>query len=133
MDEQKKYQELLSEQRHQEVLEAIGKIVTAMAAGIISETELRNVIQKNTEAINTFGKVPEVNVVSNQEVVVEAVGKLAEMFAEGMAKMEDRLKLMEIAMTEIANRPLPVKLQAIRPNKYNENIEFMVIEYNKTT
>ncbi len=133
MDEDRKqFEDLLAEQRHTELIQSISEIKKALTVAAMSELDLKKIIEKNTDAINNFGKVPDVNVISNHEDVVKAMEVLSQSFTAGMLKMEERISLMEEALKKIANRPLPEKLQAVRPNKYNDQIEFMVIEYKNT-
>jgi Mg2+ and Co2+ transporter CorA len=119
------------EERHKENLKAIGKVILAIKE-IPKEdsTELKKLIADSRDAINNFVKIsgqigkqeaPQVKIETNQDKVVEAIQNLGTV----MKGIGERLTAIE----KKEEKPLPVKLQAIR--REGGIIDYVIIEYKK--
>lgn len=104
--------------RHDEMLSAMGRVVTAITSLPTQDPELNKLLKENKDAIDNF--VRAVGLLKNQEGVVEAIkdlGKIVTGFNE------------RIISLEAGQKPIPIKLRAIYSN---DRIEYVVIEYKNT-
>lgn len=119
------YDEVLREMEHEELVGAVKSVVAAISNIKKDDPELKNLLYQNSQVIYSFVEVikglgkPAVSVETNQDKVVEAIGRLAVI----MKGIDDRLTALE----DKNSKPLPTKLLAQRG--HNGQIDYVIIEY----
>jgi len=126
-------EEKIGIKRHEEVLGSLKGVISAISSQQKTDPEISKLLKENKEAINNFVKAvgewkkqpaPEVNVETNQDKVVKAIGDLGEV----LKGIGDRLTKLEEKEEEPKSKP--TKLKAVR-NSFSGEIDYVVIEYSK--
>lgn len=126
--------EALRELEHDQLIDAVKKVATAITTMPKEDPELKKLLSQNKEAISNFVEAvkelknqekQEVKVETNQDKVVAAIGDLGKI-----------LDGINGRLTALENRPIPrepKKLKVTGRNGYNQSgtINEITVEYNK--